>query len=230
MKKKYVVASALALAMSVGLVTSPKAEASSSAKYYFKQYKTVKKYKYGIKAIFAYKLPQLKGNSAAIKKINKSLRKNYTAELKHKKQLFEFSKWDSKYAGSLTTYDDAGSLTTYDDIVKPRATYNKNGVISFRYDQDLNIGGSGTYLIGSWTYSLKTGKKLTVFDVAEGNKSSVGAQLHNGAVDLGADDEYLRTTHASKMNYTLKGGKVYVYPRTCSAYNRKYFTIPSRYK
>lgn len=221
MKKKYVVANALALAMSVGLVTSPKAEASSSAKYYFKQYKTVRKYKHGIKAIFAYKLPQLKGNSAAIKKINESLQKNYTAELKHKKDLFEFSKWDSKHVGSHTTYDD---------IVKPRATYNKNGVISFRYDQDLNIGGSGTYLIGSWTYSLKTGKKLTVFDVAEGDKSSVGAQLYHGAVDLGADDEYLRTMHASKMNYTLKGGKVYVYPRIISAYNGKYFTIPSRYK
>lgn len=221
MKKKYVVASALALAMSVGLVTSPKAEASSSAKYYFKQYKTVRKYKHGIKAIFAYKLPQLKGNSAAIKKINKSLRKNYTAELKHKKELFEFAKWDSKHVGGHTTYDD---------IVKPRATYNKNGVISFRYDQDLNIGASGTYLIGSWTYSLKTGKKLTVFDVAKGNKSSVSAQLYHGAVDLGADDEYLRTTHASKMNYTLKGGKVYVYPRTFSANNSKYFTIPSRYK
>lgn len=221
MKKKYVVASALALAMSLGLVTSPKAEASSSAKYYFKQYKTVRKYKHGIKAIFSYKLPQLKGYSAAIKKINKSLRKNYTAELKHKKDLFESAKWDSKHGGTHETYDD---------IVKPRATYNKNGVISFRYDQDLDIGGSGTYLIGSWTYSLKTVKKLTVFDVAKGNKSSVGAQLHYGAVNLGATNEYLRTTHASKMNYTLKGGKVYVYPRTCSAYNRKYFTIPSRYK
>lgn len=117
MKKKYVVASALALAMSVGLVTSPKAEASSSAKYYFKQYKTVRKYKHGIKAIFAYKLPQLKGNSAAIKEINKSLRKNYTAELKHKKELFEFVKWYSKHVGIHETYDD---------IVKPRATYNKH--------------------------------------------------------------------------------------------------------
>ncbi|MGM9905019.1 hypothetical protein [Lactobacillus sp.] len=221
MKKKYVVASALALALSVGLVTSSKAEASSSAKYYFKQYKTVRKYKHGIKAIFAYKLPQLKGNSAAIKKINESLRKSYTAELKHKKELFEFAKWDSKHVGTHTTYDD---------IVKPRATYNKNGVISFRYGQDYNIGGSATYFTGSWTYSLKTGKKLTVFDVAEGDKSSIGTQLYYGAVDLGADDEYLRTTHASKMNYTLKGGKVYVYPRIAAAYNSKYFVIPSRYK
>lgn len=111
--KKLIVASALAFTMLAGLATSPKVQASSSAKYYFKQYKTVRKYKHGIKAIFAYKLPQLKGNSAAIKKINKSLRKNYTAELKHKKELFEFAKWDSKHVGTHKTYDD---------IVKPRTT------------------------------------------------------------------------------------------------------------
>lgn len=220
MKKKYVVASALALAMSVGLATSPKAEASSTAKYYFKQYKTVKKYK-RVKGIFSYQLPQLKGKSTVVKKINKSLRKNYTAEQKTKKKVFKFAKWDSKRINTNLTYDD---------IVKTRVTYNKNSVISFRYDQALNPAGSGTFLIGSWTYSLKTGKKLTVFDVAEGDKSSVGAQLYYGALALGADDEYLRTTHASKMNYTLKGGKVYVYPRIASAYNSKYFVIPSRYK
>ncbi|GHV98512.1 hypothetical protein lacNasYZ03_00260 [Lactobacillus nasalidis] len=219
--KKYVVASTLALTLSVGLATSPKTEASSTTKYYFKQYKTVRKYKHGIKAIFGYRLPQLKGNSAAIKKINKSLRKNYTGELKQKKELFKFAKWDSKHVGTHITYDD---------IVKPRATYNKNGVISFRYDHDYNIGGSGTYFIGSWTYSLKTGKQLTVFDVAEGDEYSIVSQLYEGAVELGADDEYLNTTYPSKMNYTLKGGKVYVYPRIDAADNRKYFVISSRYK
>lgn len=221
MKKKFVVASALALAMSVGLVTSPKAEASSSAKYTIKQYRTVKKYK-RVKGIFSYQLPQLKGKSTVVKKINKSLRKNYTAEQNTKKKVFKFAKWESKHFRS--------SHATFDDIVKTRVTYNKNGVISFRYDQALDPAGSGTFLIGSWTYSLKTGKKLTVFDVAKGDKSSVVAQLYYGAVDLGADDEYLRTTYASKMNYTLKSGKVYVYPRIASAYNSKYFVIPSRYK
>ncbi len=51
---------------------APKAEASS-AKYTIKQYRTVKKYKHGIKATSSYQLPQLKGNSAAIKKINKDI-------------------------------------------------------------------------------------------------------------------------------------------------------------
>lgn len=221
MKKKYVVASALALAMSVGLVTSPKAEASSSAKYSIKQYKSTKKYKHGIKAIFIYQLPQISGKTAAVKKINKSLRKAYTSELKRMKDVYKYAKWSES---------EKLSHFSYWDKLKVHVTYNKNNVISFRYDQDLHPAGSGTCLIGSWTYSLKTGKKLTVFDVAKGDKSSVGAQLYYGAVDLGADDEYLRTTHASKMNYTLKGGKVYVYPRICPAYNRKYFTIPSRYK
>lgn len=221
MKKKYVVASALALAMSLGLVTSPKAEASSSAKYSIKQYKSTKKYKHGIKAIFIYQLPQISGKTAAVKKINKSLRKAYTSELKRMKEVYKDAKWSER---------EKLSHSSYWDKLKAHVTYNKNNVISFRYDQDIHPARSGTYLIGSWTYSLKTGKKLTVFDVAKGDKSSVSAQLYHGAVDLGADDEYLRTTHDSKMNYTLKGGKVYVYPRIASAYNRKYFTIPSRYK
>lgn len=218
--KKIVMAGALAAAVTVGLVAAPKAEASS-AKYTIIHYRTVKKYKHGMKATFSYQLPQLKGKSAAVKKINKDIKKSLVAEKKNAKQLFNYAKDDANNGFKNLSYYDATTA---------KITYNKNGVISFRYDQDLNIGGSGTYLIGSWTYSLKTGKKLTVFDVAEGDKSSVCAQLYYGAVDLGADDEYLRTTHASKMNYTLKGGKVYVYPRTFSAYNRKYFTIPSRYK
>lgn len=221
MKKKYVVASALALAMSLGLVTSPKAEASSSAKYSIKQYKSTKKYKHGIKAIFIYQLPQISGKTAAVKKINKSLRKAYTSELKRMKEVYKDAKWSES---------EKLSHSSYWDKLKVHVTYNKNNVISFKYDQDIHPAGSGTYLIGSWTYSLKTGKKLTVFDVAKGDKSSVGAQLYYGAVDLGADDEYLRTTHASKMNYTLKSGKVYVYPRIAAAYNSKYFVIPSRYK
>ena len=221
MKKKYTVTIALVLTTLFGLTTSPKAQASSSARYYFKEYKTVRKYKHDVKGIFSYKMPQLKGKSATVKKINKSLRKTYTAELKHKKQLFEFAKWSSK---------TGDSHTTYDDVVKSRATYNKNGVISFRYDQDFNIGASGTYYIGSWTYSLKTGKKLTVFDVAAGDADSISDQLYKGAVHLGADHEYLKEMHASKMNFTLQSGKVYVYPRTFAAANSKCFVIPARYK
>lgn len=218
--KKIVMAGALAAAVTVGLVAAPKAEASS-AKYTIKQYRTVKKYKHGMKATFSYQLPQLKGSSAAVKKINKDIKKSLVAEKKNAKQLFNYAKDGANNGFKNLSYYDATTA---------KITYNKNGVISFRYDQALN-DGSGTFLIGSWTYSLKTGKKLTVFDVAEGDKSSVCAQLYYGAVDLGADDEYLlRTTHASKMNYTLKGGKVYVYPRIAAAYNSKYFVIPSRYK
>lgn len=72
--KKIVMAGALVAAVTVGLVATPKAKASS-AKYTIKQYRTVKKYKHGMKATFSYQLPQLKGNSAAIKKINKDIKR-----------------------------------------------------------------------------------------------------------------------------------------------------------
>ena len=70
--KKIVMAGALTAAVTVDLVAAPKAEASS-AKYTINHYRTVKKYKHGMKATFPYQLPQLKGKSAAVKKINKNL-------------------------------------------------------------------------------------------------------------------------------------------------------------
>lgn len=72
--KKIVMAGALAAAVTVGLVAAPKAEASS-AKYTIIHYRTVKKYKHGMKANFSYQLPQLKGSSAAVKKINKDIKR-----------------------------------------------------------------------------------------------------------------------------------------------------------
>lgn len=58
--KKIVMAGALAAAVTVGLVAAHKAEASS-AKYTIKQYRTVKKYKHGMKATFFLPVAATKG-------------------------------------------------------------------------------------------------------------------------------------------------------------------------
>ena len=89
--KKIVMAGALAASVTVGLVAAPKAEASS-AKYTINHYRTVKKYKHGMKATFSYQLPQLKGKSAAVKKINKNKNNVYFKSSNLKKMNFVLKK------------------------------------------------------------------------------------------------------------------------------------------
>ena len=217
--KKIVMAGALAAAVTVGLVAAPKAEASS-AKYTIKQYRTVKKYKHGMKATFSYQLPQLKGNSAAVKKINKDLKKSYSAEKKNSKTVFYWAKRD------INEYPKE----TYHDTNTASATYNKNNIISFKKFNFWYAGGAGETTTSGWTYSLKTGKKLNIYDVARGSHASVKKKLIKGAKKLGADGFWLSESYLKGYGFFLKSGKVYVYPRVSSADSDKFFTLPARYK
>lgn len=246
MKKKFIVACALALAASVGLAASPKVQASSSAKVYFKQYKKTKNYKNGLKAKYSYNLPQLKGKSKAIKKINKDLLKNYMSTVNtSSKELFAMAKDSSK--GVNSPYGFIMKNCTYLDITKPSVSYNKNGIISFKvyrnYWDGYYVGNMervyGQSIFG-WTYSLRSGKRLYhITDVAKGNKASVQKKLNAGVKKyFGAKKgEWI------SLYFYLKNGKVYLYPAPKSLtqlydyahrnppirYN-SYFTIESRYK
>ena len=91
-------------------------------------------------------------------------------------------------------------------------------------------GGVAQDNIGSWTYSLKSGKKLTVYDVAQGSKASIKKKLVKGAKKFGAGTIYFESTNLKKMNFVLKQGKVYVYPQVYGYNMDKYFTLPARYK
>ncbi|KRK99152.1 hypothetical protein FC20_GL001826 [Lactobacillus equicursoris DSM 19284 = JCM 14600 = CIP 110162] len=256
--KKLIVASVLALTTLAGLATSPKVQARSttkSAKVSFKQYKINKKYKNGVKAKFSYNLPQLKGKSAAIKKINKDLKKIYSSEKKDSKTVFYCAKqYDSKQAGAIKD-------TCY-DLTKTSVSYNKNGIISFKVDHNWWAGAQDKnkkipyHVIGGLTYSLKNGKRLSIADIAKGSKSSVRKQLIAGATKkfkikksetiyfdmLGGKVPGTNTFYDVRLNYYLKGGKVYLYPNIIEPLNYEFthhnppiyynshFTIPSRYK
>ncbi|GHV98510.1 hypothetical protein lacNasYZ03_00240 [Lactobacillus nasalidis] len=110
--KKVVIAGTLVAAAAAGLVAAPKAEASS-ANYTIKQYQTVKKYKHGMKGTFSYQLPQLKGNSAAVKKINKDLMKSFAAEKKNSKTVFHFAKQDAGEYSNDTYHNTNTASVTY---------------------------------------------------------------------------------------------------------------------
>lgn len=221
--KKSVITGALAAAVTVGLVAAPKAEASS-AKYTIKQYRTVKKYKHGMKATFSYQLPQLKGNSAAVKKINKDLKKSYSTEKKNSKTVFYWAKHFSKQDSTVFFNE------TFHDTNTASMTYNKNNIISFKNFNFWYAGGAGETTFGGWTYSLQTGKKLNIYHVARGSHASVKKKLIKGAKKLGADGFLLSESYLMGYGFFLKSGKVYVYPRVSSAASDKFFTLPARYK
>lgn len=252
--KKLIVASALAFTTLAGLATSPKVQASSttkSAKVSFKQYKINKKYKNGLKAKYYFNLPHLKGKSAAIKKINKDLLKKYkSSSYTTSKGIFRNAKDVSE--GKLSSGGFFTKNCTYYDITKTSVSYNKNGVVSFKvyYSKwgGARGGDDGSYVGGNkrayvkmftgWTYSLKSGKTLGIFDTAKGNKTSIQKKLDDGVTKyLGAE------TGELPLNYYLKNGKLYVYPyfdlfnwnniyakHNPPIYYNSHFTIPSRYK
>lgn len=102
---------------------------------YDKKIQEKKTYK-NSKATYYYELPQLKGNSTAVKKINKSLKSYYTSDLKLKEELFrQFA--DYKKTGFL----DANTENLF---VKTKCTenYNKNGYIRFVYSFSWHGCGS----------------------------------------------------------------------------------------
>lgn len=250
--KKLIVASVLALTTLAGLATGPKVQASSttkSAKVSFKQYKINKKYKNGVKEKFSFNLPQLKGKSAAIKKINKDLKKIYSSE---KSSFTRATRGYSQLAGAI-------KKDTYYDLTKTSVSYNKNGIISFKVDRNWWVGYQNQinnkkipyHFIGGWTYSLKNGKRLSITDIVKGSKSSVRKQLLAGAtkkfkIKKGEYVYYdivgVLNNHGVPFNYYLKGGKVYLYPDIIEPlyydftrhnppiYYNSHFTIPSRYK
>ncbi|MDD6386915.1 hypothetical protein [Lactobacillus equicursoris] len=239
--KKLIVASALAFTTLAGLATSPKVQASStakSAKVSFKQYKKTKTYKNGLTVKYSYNLPQLKGKSAAIKKINKALLKKYRETSNPSKSIFP----------SKSTQGDTIKKTTHYDLTKISVSYNKNSIISFKVDRNWWAGYQTNnkkipyHVICGWTYSLKSGKLLGIMDTAKGNKASIQKKLNAGAAKafgLKKGDGIITDIH---LIYYLKNGKLYLYPDIIESLNYEFthhnppiyynshFTIPSRYK
>ena len=148
-----------ALCIGVGLGTVQNVQAASKVSYTIKKIQEKKTYK-NSSAIYSYELPQLKGNSVAIKKINKSLKSYYTSDLKLKKELFRQFE-DYKKTGFLDKNDQNLFVNT-----KCTETYNKDGYVRFVYNFSWHGCGSeecnGTTVI----YRLEDGKKVTKIPIS----------------------------------------------------------------
>ena len=132
--------------------------------------KETRKYK-NMSAKYLYQLPQLKGNSAAIKKINKSLRADYKKTLSGKESLFEYFEGD-KYNSFRQDYGEK-----YYDTVTCKVMFNQNGYISFRYSCKWYAGGVGNVWEYGLTYRLKDGKKMGIQDVLAGSRDSAKQRI-----------------------------------------------------
>lgn len=142
-----------ALCITVSLGSVQNVQAASKARYTIRKIQEKKTYKKS-SATYSYELPQLKGKSAAVKKINKSLKSYYTKNLKLKKDLFkQFS--DDKKAGYLDKKTEILFANT-----KCKETYNKDGYVRFVYYFTWHGCGTGNENGTAVIYRLKDGKKV----------------------------------------------------------------------
>lgn len=142
------------LCLTAGAGNIQNVQAASKATYTIKKIQEKKTYK-GSSALYSYELPQLKGNSAAVRKINQSLKSSYTKDLSLKKSLFkQFN--DYKKNGTL----NKKRITLYAST-KCTSEYNKNGYISFTYRFAWHRCRSYDSNKETVIYRLKDGKKVS---------------------------------------------------------------------
>lgn len=187
---------------------------TQKAAYYIKTYK---KTYYGPKAKgeYLFEMPQLKGKSSAVKKINKSLKAVYKESLDDRAHL----KNNTKIYSASSNYRNTFFWKT-----KCTVTYNKKNVISFCFYGDWFTGGVHCMWHYGASYNLKTGKKLGLKDVISGSSSKVKSKIAEKFASRYASPGYETKAEIraavlrrkwSELPFYLKNGKVIV---SCGAY------------
>lgn len=143
-----------ALCITYVMGNSQTVQAATKATYTIRKIQEKKTYK-DSSATYSYELPQLKGNSAAVKKINQSLKASYTNNLSLKKSMFkEFDSY--KKNGTL----NKKSVKLFADT-KCTVTYNKNGYIKFAFRFGWHGCASYNFNRTNVIYRLSDGKKVS---------------------------------------------------------------------
>ena len=146
----------------------------------------------------------LQGDSDAVKKINRALRKACKEEVSQMP-----NSYDEDYLKNIT-YD-----TTYTNVHKSKVTYNDNGVISIRVSYEWYQGGVADYGCKCYTFDLNTGKQLHLTDVCSGTNKSLTKKIKNRLLKAyGADtfmEDQFEKINAKKCDFYLnKKGKAVV--------------------
>lgn len=190
------------------LVGDPaQAHAATKAEYTYKTYdksKTYKGKKSTIKDIEKYKRVILKGDSKAVKKINKVLK----------------AECDAKLAGMPTgnaerDVDMLGFDIEYSNIYTSKVTYNDNGVISIRINYEWFQGGTVNYGCDCYTFDLTTGERLKLTDACKGSNASLTKKIKTKLIKKYSKDAFMSELFdcisAKKCDFYLnKKGKAVV--------------------
>lgn len=158
------------------------------------------------KAEVYYQLVQLKGDSTAIQKINKAIRKDCIKFL------------DSSNTKSLKGYAKISKeKETYCWKAKASVKYNKKGIISILVDTYWWAGGVSNTNRYGLNYSLKTGKKIYLHQACKKSKKATKKKLYRAVKKRVAKQQedqgalkVIKKKKIKKINfYIKKNGKVY---------------------
>lgn len=152
-----------------------------------------------VRGITYFQYPQLKGSSSAIKKINKEL----------KSESNKFFKTESSKAWKKYMLEALKENSFFDEKTKLywtsscKVTYNKNNIISMKITEDWWAGGALVQqFYHGFTFNTKTGKRLNVGDVIEGNAKE---KILKAAKKMSANyDEYRKELVLEKVKATKK--------------------------
>ncbi|GAA4654814.1 hypothetical protein GCM10023142_19520 [Anaerocolumna aminovalerica] len=136
-------------------------EAASEAKYEIRNEKVTYKDGDTVRGIVYFQYPQLEGNSAEIKRINKVLENAMKAYMKDEKaeRLKEYTS---------IAIDNQGFFNEKEQYywkTNCKITYNENNIISVHMKERWYAGGVYNQKDYGYTFDLKTGKTLTAVDV-----------------------------------------------------------------
>lgn len=203
-KKRNILKKVLLICCMVGLLFTltcyenySEVAAASKASYKIVNKRQVKRTK-GHKAEYLYQLPQLKGKSVAIKKINKSLMADYKKTFEYKRNLFNYFKGIEATPINYIYY-----------INKCKVTYNQKGYVSFKFTSNWHAGGIGETKEYGLTYRLRDGKKMTVQDLVYGKRSSVKKNIAKAYAKKVSKEgyKYIMKMKYSDIAYYIKPGK-----------------------
>ena len=211
--KVFLLAALMLTAWNSAVTTQVQASSiTTSNRYPYTIHKYTKNYGTGrpVTGRYEYQLPQSKGNTKAIKKINTALKKGYQASLRDKKNLAE-------YVNSANNDPAASRRGDYFSTTTCKVTYNKKRVVSFCFHHDWYAGGVHNGWTDGMTFDVRTGKKLTVADVVSGNAKSVKQTIikkYFSKFPEKKSDSYawkeLNQTKISKFQFYLKNKNVIV--------------------
>ncbi|BBF41351.1 hypothetical protein lbkm_0025 [Lachnospiraceae bacterium KM106-2] len=183
----------------IGILTSNSVHAKGRASYQIQRVDQSVHNKAGkVIAKFYYDRVILRGNTKAVKKINKDTKKVCD-------QFFHTYK--KQFLGYVEDKDQPYGPTAeepYKCYVTSKVAYNKNGIISIKQYSDWFAGGVANSEYTGLTYNTKSGKKLSIVDVIKGNSRTVKQKVERNVRKYLIKNSIVGSQLSSTMNIVKK--------------------------